>query len=115
MLKDCLSPSDPKNPWKMKVLNPQYMGEITPKNEGCGFPWKIVSQAFKTLWNRVRCYVSEKPSGPQGDKEHGCRMDGHTGCQATGQREGNEAYLHHGNPQPSFLGVISYNPYIWGF
>ena len=21
---------DPKCPWKMKVLNPQYMGEITP-------------------------------------------------------------------------------------
>ena len=26
-------------PWKMKVLGPQYMGDITPKNEGCGFPW----------------------------------------------------------------------------
>ena len=29
----------PENPWKMKVLGPQYMGETTPKNEGYGFPW----------------------------------------------------------------------------
>ena len=27
-------PMDPKRPWKMKVLNPQYRGLITPKNEG---------------------------------------------------------------------------------
>ena len=26
----------------MKVLNPQNMGEITPKNDGCGFSWVIV-------------------------------------------------------------------------
>ena len=27
----------------MKVLNRQYMGYrvITPKNDGCGFPWKL--------------------------------------------------------------------------
>ena len=34
-------PLDPKCPWTMKVLNPQYMGYkvTTPKNEGFGFPW----------------------------------------------------------------------------
>ena len=26
----------------------------------------------------------------------------------------NMIHIHHGNPQPSFLGVISYNPYIGG-
>ena len=28
-------PLDPKTHGKMKVFNPQYMDEITPKNEGC--------------------------------------------------------------------------------
>ena len=28
-------PWTPKTHGKMKVFNPQYMGEITPKNEGC--------------------------------------------------------------------------------
>ena len=31
-------PWTPK-PWKMKLLHLQNMGEITPRNEGCGFPW----------------------------------------------------------------------------
>ena len=47
-------PLDPK-PWKMKVLNPQYM-VITPKNEGCGFPWlkcgkKMKAETWKTSWH----------------------------------------------------------------
>ena len=36
-----LVPLDPNNPWKnegFRCLGPQYMGEITPQNEGFGFP-----------------------------------------------------------------------------
>ena len=29
----------PQNHEKWRFQTPQYMGEITPKNEGCGFPW----------------------------------------------------------------------------
>jgi len=35
---------DPNNPWKNEGFTPQNMGEITPKNEGFGFPWKLFFQ-----------------------------------------------------------------------
>ena len=38
----------------MNVLNPQYMGEITPKNEGFEFPWYIyILQIFNTYDQRA--------------------------------------------------------------
>ena len=38
----------PQNPGKMKVLNPQYMGEMTPKNEDYGFPVPMVLSCYKS-------------------------------------------------------------------
>ena len=37
---------------KMKVLGPQYMGELTQKNEGFGFPWYIIYNVHVCLFNR---------------------------------------------------------------
>ena len=36
-----INPWTPK-PWKMKVLHTK-LWVITPKNEGCGFPWNIIT------------------------------------------------------------------------
>ena len=41
-------PLDPKTYAKMKVLIPRNMGEITPKNEGHGFPWHPVRHEILT-------------------------------------------------------------------
>ena len=37
---------------KMKVLGPQFMGELTQKNEGFGFPWYIIYNVHVCLFNR---------------------------------------------------------------
>jgi len=39
----------------MKVLNPQYMGEITPKNKGFEFPWHIV--VFDGFWIYSQIFI----------------------------------------------------------
>ena len=38
-------PWEPNNPWNLKVLHPQYMGEITTKNEGF---WVPMVRIYKT-------------------------------------------------------------------
>ncbi len=50
----CIYTIGPQNPSKMKVLSPKDMGEITSKNEGCGFPWYII---WVNMWLLTYFYI----------------------------------------------------------
>jgi len=47
----------PQNHGKMKVFNTQNMGEITPKNEGYGFPWCTVKKKMEHIIGSIEWHT----------------------------------------------------------
>ena len=70
-------------PWKMKVLGPQYIGEITPKNEGFGFPWYLYSgnPRFPTFYDLFFIHICSKKVGPEPNR---FSMEGYRGSYKKG-------------------------------
>ena len=104
----------------MKVLHPQYIWVVTPKNEGFGFPWHLLFRITPHLfppWRMLPFWVR----GPTGPKNRSFRGPASAGPGALAcsseevkcsQRSSWLGRFYHGNPKPSFLGVTS--PIYWG-